>query len=295
MYYDEYPQENSSKSARMTLASVDNKHDPLLYSNATIAEKLKGLDAIDDEAYRRYREDGFIAIDDAFTSEQVRSWADALVGLIMGENPEFNFIQFEAKSQERLDTLNSEERQDAVRKLYQFSDYHPALKELSVDPRIIAIATRIIGEPVKMIQDMALIKPPRVGSEKPWHQDKAFFDYPLEFGVVGFWIALDESTIENGCMHLLPGLHKKGPIPHFRRRDWQICDTVTMGNPCVATPLRPGGVLVFDGMIPHGTPANHSPLRRKAIQLHFAGVSSYFGSREERLLAFGRDLQGVTC
>ena len=56
---------------------------------------------------------------------------------------------------------------------------------------------------------MALLKPPR-GREKPWHQDHAYFNLPLDTPIVGVWIALDEATPENGCMHVIPGSHREG-------------------------------------------------------------------------------------
>jgi ectoine hydroxylase-related dioxygenase (phytanoyl-CoA dioxygenase family) len=60
--------------------------------------------------------------------------------------------------------------------------------------------------------------------ETPWHQDHAYFNLPEGTPVVGVWIALDDATPENGCMHFIPGGHREGPIAHFNRRDWQICD-----------------------------------------------------------------------
>ena len=53
------------------------------------------------------------------------------------------------------------------------------------------VVRRIIGEEPMLFQDMALLKPPRVGREKPWHQDHAYFDLELRTRVVGVWIALD--------------------------------------------------------------------------------------------------------
>jgi hypothetical protein len=97
-----------------------------------------------------------------------------------------------------------------------------------------------------MFQDMALLKPPMLGREKPWHQDHAYFDYPLGTPIVGVWIALDEATVENGCMQFLPGQHRD-PIIHFQRRDWQICDSTILGRESVAAPLKPGGILAVCG------------------------------------------------
>jgi len=112
---------------------------------------------------------------------------------------------------------------------------------------------------------------------------------------VGVWIALDEATVANGCMHVRPQGHLEGPRIHFQRRDWQICDTDIMGQPCVAVPLKPGGVLIFDGLLPHGTPTNHSGHRRKALQFHYVSVSADKAPQEERLKHFGSEGKNVEC
>ena len=163
------------------------------------------------------------------------------------------------------------------------SDFTPALEQF------------LGGAKAEMFQDMALIKPPRLGREKPWHQDKAYFEYPLGTPVVGTWIALDEATVANGCMQILPGRHREGPIPHFQRRDWQICDNVILGTKSVAVPLQPGGMLFFDGMLPHGTPHNSSPKRRRALQFHYLPAGTKKCTPEERLKAFGGEGKNVTC
>merc|ERR1711924_73492 len=92
-----------------------------------------------------------------------------------------------------------------------------------------------------------------------------------EVKCAGVWIALSDVTIENGCMHVLPApLAELRPLPHFSRRDWQICDTDMDGKACVAVPLSPGGALFFSTMLPHGTPTNLGDTQRLAIQFHFA-------------------------
>ncbi len=81
-------------------------------------------------------------------------------------------------------------------------------------PRLIAILDQLIGPGARMIQDMALMKPPHRGAEKPWHQDNAYFDWTPLDGVLGVWIALDPATVENGCMQIAPGLApRRGPRP----------------------------------------------------------------------------------
>lgn len=271
-------------------------HDPDLYHHDSLAEKVDGLENLTDEHFDFYRENGYLAIENAFTPDEVEAGLAGLMHLIMGGNPEFDGIMFEAKAQEILDTLGPEARQDAVRKLMYFVDYDDRLKHLSHHPKLIGLVERLFGEKAVMFQDMALLKPPRMGREKPWHQDHAYFDFPLETRVAGVWIALDEATVENGCMRVLAGQHRSGPVIHFKRRDWQICDTDVKGRSgVVAAPLKPGGLLLFDGLLPHGTPHNNSPARRRALQFHYRNASSQKWSQEERLAVFGSEGKDVEC
>jgi phytanoyl-CoA hydroxylase len=110
------------------------------------------------------------------------------------------------------------------------------------------------------------------------------------------WIALDEATIENGCMQFMPGQHKEGPRIHFQRRDWQICDTEMLGQRSMSAPLKPGGLLLFSGLLPHGTPHNSSGKRRRALQYHYAPVDVQpLENQEERLKHFGSEGKDVSC
>lgn len=284
--------------ARFKVPQVDEgaeDHDPSLYATEHFADKLNGFEAITDEHIGFYRQEGYLAIENAFTGEEVEAAKQGLLDLIMGRNPDFTEISFEAKAAQRLETLSEDERQDAVRKLMWFVDHDERLKAMSAHRKLVGVVERLLEEEPVMFQDMALVKPPHFGREKPWHQDKAYFNYPVETRVVGVWIALDEATVANGCMHVRPQGHQQGPIIHFKRRDWQICDTEIMGQPCVAVPLKPGGVLLFDGLLPHGTPTNHSPHRRKALQFHYFGKSAKKWTEADRLATFGSEGKNVQC
>jgi len=97
-------------------------------------------------------------------------------------------------------------------------------------------------------------------------------------------------------MQFMPGQHKKGPRIHFQRRDWQICDTEMLGQSSVSAPLQPGGLLLFSGLLPHGTPHNSSGKRRRALQYHYAPSDAQpLEDQEERLLYFGSEGKDVSC
>ena len=132
-----------------------------------------------------------------------------------------------------------------------------------------------------MFQNMALVKPALIGSEKPWHQDNAYFKYaPLE-KVVGFWMALDDADRSNGCMHVLPGWHRRGGLKHIHTGDCQIQPDRLAEKQPVAVELPAGGAMCFSGMLPHQTPPNRSPKQRRALQFHYRGLSTRVVDHEE--------------
>jgi phytanoyl-CoA hydroxylase len=271
------------------------RHDPALYHPTSEASQVETLADIGPAEIAFYHEQGYLSVRQAFTPTEVKTALDGIVSLLMGEHPDFEDLVFEAAAQDRLEELGPEERMDCVRKLGVFEQHEPRLRAISQHPELLRVVKMLMHDrPPEMFQDMALLKPPMIGREKPWHQDHAYFDYPLDTPVVGTWIALDEATVDNGCMQILPGRHHE-PIIHFQRRDWQLCDTTIMGTKSVAAPLPSGGTLFFDGKLPHGTPHNDSPKRRRALQFHYAPDDIHKSPPEVRLAAFGSEGKNVTC
>jgi len=272
-------------------------HSPELYRPVGIGHGVERLEDIGPAEVEFFQREGYLIVRQAFDADEVVRARSELIDLIMGKMPEFKGISFEAKAREILPTLSIDQRQDAVRKLQNFVNYAPALHALAYHPTLVRAMRKLLGGSApKLIQDMALVKPPHIGREKPWHQDNAYFNYPVDALVVGVWIALDDATIENGCMRFLPGQHRGGPKVHFMRRDWQLCDTDTLGQQPLAAPLEPGGLLLFNGLLPHGTPHNSSGQRRRALQYHYTGEEVQpLGDDTERLKHFGSEGKNVTC
>jgi phytanoyl-CoA hydroxylase len=193
-------------------------------------------------------------------------------------DPESSFgIHFE----EGIDPLSvsPEEAETKYRKLTGYHQEDPALVALVQQPRIKGFVEQLLGEEAIMQADMALCKPPFIGSEKPWHQDNAYFNFlPLEKRATA-WVALDDATIENGCMHMLPGSYT--PLRHHHTTDCEIVADRIDKSQAVPVELRAGGVIYFTAMIPHQTPPNRTPHRRRALQFQFRGISTREVSRQE--------------
>ncbi len=272
------------------------EYAPDLYHYERIADTVADFASITDEHIAFFRAQGYLAIQSAFAPHEVSAALDGLLHLLSGEVPAFTGVMYEnAAAGVDVTALSPAQKQDYVRKFMWFVQHEARLQALSAHPDLLRLVERIMGETPLLFQDMALLKPPRLGREKPWHQDHAYFEIPLEAKIVGCWIALDEATTENGCMVVIPGSHLQGPVVHFKRRDWQICDTHVQNQGAVAVPLPPGGCLLFSSLIHHGTPTDQSDLRRRAVQFHYRPHNAPKTSVEERLAIFGAEGKDVTC
>ena len=267
-----------------------------LYAFAAKVTPRQGLPEDPAQIESQYQEAGFVSIDGAFSAAQVDDLLEALFQLTVRELPERTQLQFENLAEGKIESLPPDERLDYVRKLMWFVDLDPRIEAMAYDPGLLKVVEHLLGAEPEIFQDMALLKPPGIGREKPWHQDHAYFNLPEGTPVVGVWIALDDTFPENGCMHFLPGGHRAGPMPHFNRRDWQICDTDVLGTgQAVAAPLHAGGLLIFNGLVPHGTPHNRTNTRRRALQFHYIAKGTPRTTTEERMRLFGSEGRDVSC
>jgi phytanoyl-CoA hydroxylase len=294
-------------------------HEPDLYRGRPYEYAVAGLDGVSDADVERYREEGFLVVRGAFSPEKARAARDELARMTTMSDPQCLSMHFEQaiwqhvgdvqvssddggsmreedkeQLRHRILALSPQLRGSLVRKFVGYTKEHPPLKALANDPALRRVLARLVEARVKLFVSQAMIKPPG-GREKPWHQDHAYFDLPLDTGIVGVWIALDEATPENGCMHVIPGGHRTGPRIHFRVRDWQLCDTDVERDSVVSVPLSAGDLLLFDGKIPHGTPHNGSPTQRWAVQYHYIPKHAQKIDASVRLAAFGSEGKDVYC
>ena len=267
-----------------------------LYSFGTVAQGISGgFSSVTDVDIEYFHQHGYLVIEDAFSPDEIQDALDGMVFLMDGKNPDFRAIQFEPKLAKQKDEMDADERRDAIRKIFNFVNHEPRLNALAAHAGLLGVLERIMDDTPVLFQDMALVKPKLFGSEKPWHQDCAYFNLEEGTTVVGVWIALDEATAENGCMHIIPGSHNEGPMIHFKRRDWQICDTDVPIARDTMVPLQPGGCLFWHGLTHHGSPVNRSELRRRALQFHYKPASSEDVSTQARMDVFGSEGKDVEC
>lgn len=124
----------------------------------------------------------------------------------------------------------------------------------------------------RLLQSMVIFKQPAIGAPVGMHQDATFLrtDPP---SVTGFWIALEDATVENGCLLAVPGGHH-GPLRKWFGRvagdvleTRSIVDEAETGKP-VALEVPAGTLIVLHGFLPHASGPNRSSRSRRALTLH---------------------------
>lgn len=152
-------------------------------------------------------------------------------------------------------------------------DIDPVFGEFSHGVELDVVARGIgLAEPL-IWQSMYIFKQPGIGGEVRWHQDATFFDTD-PVSVTTFWFALEDATIDNGCLWVEPGGHR-GPIrERFLRNGDDIrmekLDATPWPNDSVAVPVeaKAGTLVIFHGLLPHYSAPNRSPVSRHAYTLH---------------------------
>lgn len=177
-------------------------------------------------------------------------------------------------------------RQDAhlcLNKLgHAMHDLDPVFKEFSHSNRLAAVAQSIGMKQEKLLQSMYIFKQPRIGGEVTSHVDHSFL-WTEPQSVIGFWFAIDDATLENGCMWALPGGHRL-PVKY---RDRLTADRKSTYNEVFDTTPYPteglvpleaarGTLILLNGTLPHRSGPNTSDKPRHAYTLHaIDGTANY--------------------
>ena len=165
-------------------------------------------------------------------------------------------------------------KEDSLNKMgHAMHDIDPVFDAFSHSPELDRLARSLgIADPV-VIQSMYLFKPPRIGAEVVCHQDSTYI-YTEPESCIGFWFALEDATIENGCMYFIPGGHR-GPLRlrNHRLEDGSLRTDVLSDKPFdekrkVAAEVSAGSLVIFDGRAPHLSGENRSSKSRHAYSLH---------------------------
>jgi phytanoyl-CoA hydroxylase len=151
-------------------------------------------------------------------------------------------------------------------------DLDPVFNRFSRSPQMKQLATELDLSEALVIQSMYIFKHARIGGVVDVHQDSTFL-YTEPESCVGFWFALEDATIENGCMWAKPGGHRTTLRSWFRRNgigtEFQIFDNTPLElDGMIPLEVKKGACIVLDGLLPHCSQPNISGKSRHAYAIH---------------------------
>ena len=180
-----------------------------------------------------------------------------------------------------------------VKELYEknpelSADYVPGLPEIDERwlaaasiPEILDCVEKVIGPNFLNWGSSLFGKPAGVGQETPWHQDGEYWPIrPLKTCTV--WIAIDDATVENGCLRVVPGSHKEKMLaPHITEKgDYtlyrKLQDDAAPELKAHDVVLKRGEVSIHDVYMIHGSRSNHSNKSRRGLVFRYMPTTSHF-------------------
>jgi phytanoyl-CoA hydroxylase len=224
-----------------------------------------------------YRTNGFLAVPDFLAPEELEQWRETVTEAV-------------ARSAQERTGKNSEKAFTQRMHLRRAGGTVQELVETEQIGRLVAQLEGVDG--VRLYLDQALVKEP-YGAPTQYHLDIPWWGFDSEHACT-IWIALDDSTTENGCLHFVPGSNQQ-----------RLTSAVDLGpdlgalflahpdaaRPSVPCPLPAGGASFHNGHTIHGAGANMTPGRRRAMTMAYMPADArYNGVRDTQVL--GEDYLG---
>jgi len=215
-----------------------------------------------------YQQNGYIIIEDFLSPEELNIWRNAVEAALTDRKGQ--------KMPGKVATINEDDgiNNDAeyfskvFDQLINLWQTNEAVKELMIDERIGKMAAELAGvDGIRIWHDQALFKKPWANPTS-WHLDTPFWSF-TDRRALSIWVALDDATLENGCLFFIPESHQKTSFenPGIGKNMDSIFEIYpefkTKGS--IAAPMKAGSCSFHNGLTIHGAHANMTPGSRRAM------------------------------
>jgi phytanoyl-CoA hydroxylase len=175
---------------------------------------------------------------------------------------------------------------------------HRAFYDLVFHPRILDVVERLIGPNIQLQQSRLILKPRTPHAWFDWHQDYPAFPH-TNFDLLVVTVYLDDSRPDNGCLTVIPGSHRLGPLPHRFTFEGasrtQVTDrrVVADRSRWRRTPVPAGGIEVHHGNLLHSSEANLTDCPRSTLQLWYRAADNVQVGGSTDFCGWGLQVRGV--
>lgn len=220
-----------------------------------------------------YREQGAIVVEglaDASTRQTIQQVLADLVERSRGVSQHDSVFDLEP---------GHSAAQPRVRRIKAPHKIHPVFAEFMRSPRLLQVLRQLLGESVRLHGSKLNLKAPRFGSPVEWHQDWPFYPHTND-DLLAVGVMLDDTSVENGALYVVPGTHK-GPTYDHHGPDGRFCGAMDFDAsglkfadavPCVG----PAGSCSFHHVrLVHGSAQNRSDRARGLLLYEMAAADAF--------------------
>lgn len=224
-----------------------------------------------------YREHGFLVVEEFLEADELPHWQKTLHKAVAHRQH-----QRLPGGSENFNTFTNK----AFLQCLNLWKEHAGMRKLILDERIGKMATALEGvQGLRVWHDQALIKEPWA-EPTAWHQDNTTWSFSSDHAI-SIWIALDDVTLQNGCLFFLPGSHKHRLEKHIRTNSgvgefFKHYPEFSATEPIPAT-MKAGSCSFHNGLMVHGAHANMSPRPRRAMTCAYMPLGATFNGEKNIL------------
>jgi len=222
------------------------------------------INELGEEKKTFFREHGYVVIEDIISAAELLQYREIYDRFLNGA------IDAGSNRSDLGVGLGSNQQVENITQIMWPSDFAPEVLEMAYHQKALAIARQLQGDDMEMDFDMLINKAPHTDTITPWHQDAAYWINMPDKRAVSCWLALDNATLDNGCMWYVPGSHLLPLRSHtsaLLEGGALRCDANE--SEAMGIELKPGSCVLHHGATLHYSRGNSTANQRRAFIINF--------------------------
>ena len=233
---------------------------------------------LDDGQVQLFIENGYLVVPDLMEEAELDELKADLLAVARGD--------YESENIEPVDSaLSDQEVLETILCIHQPHHISPVIEKYVRHPKICGILSQITAAhlpfwdgSVKCMQSMYFVKPPNFQGQA-WHQDEVYIP-TRDRSLIGAWIAVDDATVENGCLYVVPGSNRSGYLypqhTHENPDEFDFAPESYGFDESVEIPVevKAGALVFFNGYLLHRSYKNRGDTYRRVLVNHYCNAWS---------------------